>query len=104
MMWAIASVARDNTGRTGGHPLWHQMVVAGAAVGVFVAIKLKEHWDRNQRPRLALPTGAVLALALCSAASAAIHATVSCSRGQTSTCATLAIAHIIASARGPRDR
>jgi hypothetical protein len=76
MMWAIASTTHEHAGPTGGHPLWHQMVVAGAAVGVFVAIKLKEHWDRNQRPRLTLPTGAVLALALCSAASAAIHATV----------------------------
>jgi hypothetical protein len=76
MMWAIASVTHDNIGRTGGHPLWHQVVVAGAAVGVFVAIKLKEHWDRNQRRRLTLPTAAVLALALCSAASAAIHSAV----------------------------
>lgn len=57
-MWAIASMTHDHTSHTGGHPLWHQMVVAGAAVGVFVAIKLKEHWDRNQRRQLTLPEAA----------------------------------------------
>ena len=54
-MWAIASMTHDHTGHTGGHPLWHQMLVAGAAVGVFVAIKVKEHRDHNQRRQLTLP-------------------------------------------------
>jgi hypothetical protein len=58
MMWAIASITHHHaghTGHTGGHPLWHEMVVAGGAVGVFVAIRLKEHWDRHQRRRRTLP-------------------------------------------------
>jgi hypothetical protein len=36
-------------GRNGGHPLWHLLIFAGGAVGVFLVIKAKEHWDRNQR-------------------------------------------------------
>jgi len=76
-----------------GHPLWHLLVLAGAAVGLFIGIKAKEYRDarRLQRaprsgrvhpttstsvsaPNLTLP---VLALALLSIASATIHASVS---------------------------
>jgi len=45
MMFAIAVAARD---RSGGHPLWHLLIVAAGAVSVFVVIKAKEHWDRDQ--------------------------------------------------------
>ena len=81
MMFAIAVAARD---RSSGHPLWHLLIVAAGAVGVFVVIKAKEHWDRELRPRRAnrtrwfpAPTVPVLALALLSAATAAIHSAVS---------------------------
>jgi hypothetical protein len=93
MMFAIADAARD---RSGGHPLWHLLIVAAGAVGVFVVIKANEHWDRDPRPRRAdrtarvdeptdahrsrwfsPPTVPLLALALLSAASAAIHSSVS---------------------------
>jgi tryptophan-rich sensory protein len=73
VMRAIAAAASD---QSGGHPLWHLLIVAGGAVGVFVAIKVKEHWDHDQRPRLTAPKAAILGLALCSAVAAAIHATV----------------------------
>src|SRR5437879_3704541 len=93
MMCAIAVAARD---RSSGHPLWHLLIVAAGAVGVFAVIKAKEHWDRDLRPRhtnraarvdeptharrsrsFSPPTAPVLALALLSAASAAIHSAVS---------------------------
>ena len=67
----IAAAARNS-----GHPLWHLLIVAGGAVGVFLVIKAKEHWDRNPRPRLTA-AAPVLALALLSLASGAIHASVS---------------------------
>lgn len=91
-MLAIASVARS----PGGHPLWHLLIVAGGAVGVFVGIKAKEYWDRHILPERANravrfddatsghpsggwqpPTIPMLALALLSVASGAIHASVS---------------------------
>jgi hypothetical protein len=78
-----------------GHPLWHLLVVAGAAIAVFVGIKAKEYRDHNLRPRRANrarhasgptaehqsaewhpPTIPALALAVLSFASAAIHASV----------------------------
>jgi len=81
MMFAIAVAARD---RSSGHPLWHLLIVAAGAVGVFVVIKAKEHWDRALRPRHAnrtrwfpAPTVPVLTLARLSAAAAAIHSAVS---------------------------
>ena len=81
MTFAIAVAARD---RSSGHPLWHLLIVAAGAVGVFVVIKAKEHWDRELRPRrpnrahwFPAPTVPVLALALLSAAAAAIHSAVS---------------------------
>jgi hypothetical protein len=76
-MFAIAAAARD---RSGGHPLWHLLIVAAGAVLDFVAILAKEHWDRDERPqrsRWAPPTVPILALALLSAASGAIHSAVS---------------------------
>ncbi|MDP9333135.1 MAG: hypothetical protein M3Q30_07480 [Actinomycetota bacterium] len=80
-MFAIAIAARD---RSGGHPLWHLLIVAAGAVGVLAVIKAKEHWDRDLRPRRAnrtrwfpAPTVPVLTLALLSAATAAIHSAVS---------------------------
>ena len=72
-MLVIASVARYR----GGHPLWHLLIVAGAAVAVFVGIKAKEYWDGRilpERQPLTIPT---VALALFSVASGAIHASVS---------------------------
>jgi hypothetical protein len=81
MLFAIAVATRD---RSDGHPLWHLLIVAAGAVGVFVLIKAKEHWDRDLRPRRAnrtrgfpAPTVPVLALALLSATAAAIHSAVS---------------------------
>src|SRR5712692_7698368 len=78
MMFAIAVATRD---RSSGHPLWHLLIVAGGAVGVFLVIKAKEHWDRNLRPRRSRsfvpPTIPVLTLALLSVAGAAIHTAVS---------------------------
>jgi hypothetical protein len=92
-MLAIAAAARD---QSGGHPLWHPLIVAAGALGMFVLIKAKEHWDHDRRPRrpngairvdeptpahrsrwFPAPTGPVLALAMLSAASGAIHAAVS---------------------------
>lgn len=76
-MLAIAAAARD---RSGGHPLWHLLIVAAGAVLVFVVIKAKELWDRHERPqrsRWSAPTVPILALALLSAASGAIHSAVS---------------------------
>jgi len=77
-MLAIAAAAPD---RSGGHPLWHLLVVAGAAVGVFLVIKLREHFarnsDRHRSPWHSPPTVAVFALGLLSAAAATIHASVS---------------------------
>ncbi|MDQ1457249.1 MAG: hypothetical protein QOH28_2869 [Actinomycetota bacterium] len=80
MMFAIAVAARD---RSSGHPLWHLLIVAAGAVGVFVVIKAKEHWNRELRPRRAnrtrwfpAATVPVLPLALLSAAAAAIHSAV----------------------------
>jgi hypothetical protein len=76
-MSAIAAA----TDRSGGHPLWHLLVVAGGAVGVFLVIKLREQFardeGRNLSPWRSPPTVAVVALALLSAAGAAIHASVS---------------------------
>ena len=78
-----------------GHPLWHLLIVAGGAIGVFIAIKTKEYWDRQIQPRRARRAGQVeqttsgqpsgwrppatplSALALLSVASAGIHASVS---------------------------
>jgi hypothetical protein len=81
MMFAIADEARD---RSSGHPLWHLLIVAAGAVGVFVVINVKEHWNRELPPRRASrprwfppPTVPVLTLALLSAAAAAIHSAVS---------------------------
>jgi hypothetical protein len=72
VMWTLAVATGD---RSGGHPLWHLLIVAGGAVSVFVAIKIKEHWDRDRDRRVqrTAPAFALLTLALCSAASAAIH-------------------------------
>jgi hypothetical protein len=76
-MSAIAAAAD----RSGGHPLWHLLVVAGGAVGVFVVIKLREQFaadeSRHRSPWRSPPTVAVVALALLSAAAAGIHASVS---------------------------
>jgi hypothetical protein len=82
-MLTIASIARA---QTGGHPLWHLVIVAGGAIVVFVVIKTTEllHARPNRieaaphKPRSrSTPTLPVLALALASAASGAIHASVS---------------------------
>ena len=76
-MIAIAAAARD---RSSGHPLWHLLIVAAGSVLVFVAILAKEHCERDDRPRRSPwspPTVPILALALLSAASGAIHSAVS---------------------------
>jgi predicted membrane channel-forming protein YqfA (hemolysin III family) len=39
-MWLIAIAAAD---RSGGHPLWHLLVIAGGAIGLFAVIKMREH-------------------------------------------------------------
>jgi hypothetical protein len=78
MMLAVAVAVRD---RGSAHPLWHLLIVAGGAVGVFVVIKAKEQWARPRdahHPRLqSAPTVPILVLALLSAAGAAIHSAVS---------------------------
>jgi hypothetical protein len=78
MTFAIAVAARD---RSGGHPLWHLLIVAAGAVTVFVVIKAKEHWDRPRRApgsrSFSAPTVPIFALAVLSAAGAAIHSAVS---------------------------
>jgi len=73
----ILELAAAASHRSAAHPLWHLLIVAGGAVGVFIAIKAKEYWDRDQRRRLRAPTLSVLALALLSLGSGAIHASVS---------------------------
>jgi len=74
--------------RHAGHPLWHLLIVAGTAIGAFLVIKLKEHWNQHNHhhrghdgqsppaPRSRLPTGPVLTLALLSATAATIHGAV----------------------------
>jgi hypothetical protein len=68
----------------GDHPAWHFGAVAAAAVGVFLAIKVMEWWghgrseddrSRTRRP-VARPSGPIVALALASLGSSAIHAAV----------------------------
>jgi hypothetical protein len=67
---------------SGGHPLWHYAVVAGAAVGVFVGIKVKEWFDgRRAAPGasssgFAAPSVAIVVLATASFLTAAIHGSV----------------------------
>ncbi len=52
MVFALAASTRR-----GGHPLWHYLVVAGAAVAVFLGIKVKEYADR--RRERSVPSGFV---------------------------------------------
>ena len=91
MLLFLAAAARH---RNDGHPLWHLLIVAGGAVGVFVVIKGKEHCERRGRPvhlrsdgglesaralrlsQRAAPSAPILALAIFSAAAGAIHAAV----------------------------
>jgi hypothetical protein len=92
-MLAVAAAARDHSA---GHPLWHLLIVAAGALGMFVLIKAKEHWNHDGGPRrpnravrvdepthahrarwFPTPTRPVLALATLSAATGAIHAAVS---------------------------
>jgi hypothetical protein len=51
-VFALAEAARN---RPNGHPLWHYLVVAGAAVGVFLGIKVKEYVGRRRERRVAAP-------------------------------------------------
>jgi len=71
----------------GGHPLWHLLIVAGAALATFAGIKIREYWHDKTQPRVDTPTDepsrtftpareAVVLLAACSAAASAIHASV----------------------------
>jgi hypothetical protein len=91
-MYAIAALTAD---QTGGHPLWHLLIVAGGAIGVFLWINAKEYLDRTHdrgatadacvdeapapealtsvRP----PNPPILALATASLASGLLHASVS---------------------------
>jgi len=79
-MWTLATTTTGARGQ-GGHPLWHLLIVAGGAIGLFVAIKTKEHIDRDRtqpRPRsFSSPTRAVVGLALLSATAGALHSAVS---------------------------
>ncbi|HEV7526361.1 MAG TPA: hypothetical protein VGP92_15430 [Acidimicrobiia bacterium] len=63
------------------HPLWHLLVVAGGAIALFAAIKVKEWWDArsvvSHERGFEPPSVSVLALALMSTASAALHSAVS---------------------------
>jgi hypothetical protein len=88
----VTTVVIGATPATGGHPLWHLAVVAGAAVGVFGWIKLQEHRQsrrssrpaasRSLRARLSdrapwpKPRDLYVTAALCSTGAAVIHATV----------------------------
>jgi hypothetical protein len=74
-----------------GHPLWHLLVIAAAAVGVFGYIKVKEYFDHRRalrqtrgadRPHasaawLPAPTAPIVVLAAASLLSGGIHASVS---------------------------
>src|SRR5258706_2765968 len=75
---AVEVAARD---RASGHPLWHLLIVAAGAVGVFVVIKAKEHRARPRHARdprrRSVPTLPILVLAMLSASGAAIHSAVS---------------------------
>jgi hypothetical protein len=67
------------TARPAGHPTWHLLVVALAAIAVFIGIKVEEHFrahplDRTNRAMAR--SGPLLALAVCSAGAAGIHASV----------------------------
>jgi hypothetical protein len=78
-MWTLAATTNGN-GHS-GHPLWHLVIVAGGAIGLFVAIKTKEHLDRR-RPRPARrsfssPTRSIIGLAVLSATAGALHSAVS---------------------------
>jgi hypothetical protein len=60
-----------------GHPTWHLLVVAIAAVAVFVGIKIEEHvraHPRHHRNRAIPRSNGLLFVALCSAGAAGIHA------------------------------
>lgn len=88
----MIATAVTATRPTGGHPLWHLLVVAGGAVGVFVWIKAREWYEPRRRdrtaavrqadtaharPTSALSRTAVLALATASLTTGLIHASVS---------------------------
>ena len=92
-MLALAEAARRESA---GHPLWHYLVIAGVAVGVFCAIKLKELIDEHRRTRvpdrpivetsadakptpagLPAPAPSIVVLAIASLLSGGIHAAVS---------------------------
>ena len=65
--------------RAGGHPTWHLVVVALAAIAVFIGIKIEEHFrahplDRTNRALAR--SGRLVVLAVCSAGAAVIHASV----------------------------
>jgi hypothetical protein len=67
------------TARPAGHPTWHLLVVAMASIAVFFGIKIEEHFRAHPLDRTNRATtrsGPLLALALCSAGAAGIHASV----------------------------
>lgn len=73
MSAALLSLAQG--GATGGHPIWHFAVVAGAGVAVFAGIKASEIW-RHRGHRLPRPSPMIVLLALLGATSSVIHAMV----------------------------
>jgi hypothetical protein len=79
-MWTLAATTTDGRGHS-GHPLWHLLIVAGGAIGLFVAIKTKEHLDRRgprpARRSFSSPAWPIIGLALLSATAGALHSAVS---------------------------
>src|SRR5690242_182681 len=92
-MLALVEATRREAGR---HPLWHFLVIAGLAVGLFCAIKLKEYVDQRRSVRapdrpivepfidaqlspagLPAPPPSTVLLAIASLLSGGIHAAVS---------------------------
>lgn len=65
----IVAAARSG----GGHPVWHLVLPAVLSVGVFVGLKVWEHWHRRVTRRWERPSPPVVALALASAGAAAVH-------------------------------
>jgi hypothetical protein len=75
---ALAAVGLAAAGAA-GHPTWHLVVVALAAIAVFVGIKIEEHLrarPRTHRHRAVARSGLLLFVAGCSAGAAAVHASV----------------------------
>jgi hypothetical protein len=65
--------------RPAGHPTWHLLVVALAAIAVFIGIKVEEHFRAHplDRTNRAIDrSGPLLALAFWSSGAAGIHASV----------------------------